>query len=114
MNRVSLLKRIFPAFIILFALASCSSASNSYAVRTPRSSTGVSLVGLGVELDPHFLAQNVTRNDGATVDDWRNIVVRRVEMMNIQRFRVMLQPHWWEPVNDNSDPQVAEIRLRCP
>ena len=108
MNRVSLLKKIFPAFIISFALVSCSGASNSYAVRTPRSSTGVNLLGLGVELDPHFLAQNVTRNDGATVDDWRNIVVRRVEMMNIQRFRVMLQPHWWEPVNDNSDPHVAD------
>jgi len=108
MSRVSLLKKIFPAFIISFAMVSCSSASNFYAVRTPRSSTGVSLVGLGVELDPHFLAQNVTRNDGATMDDWRNIVVRRVEMMNIQRFRVMLQPHWWEPVNDNSDPQVAD------
>ena len=32
-------------------------------------STGVTLVGLGVELDPHFLSQNVTRHDGAKASD---------------------------------------------
>lgn len=99
-------RKFLTAALALSAVIACSSAS--YEVRTPLSSTGVRLEGLGVELDPHFLSQNVTRNDGATPDDWKNIVERRVEMMNIQRFRVMLQPHWWEPVNDNSDPQVAD------
>lgn len=101
-------KKFLSAALFLSVLSACSNASSCYDVRTPLSSTGVNLEGLGVELDPHFIAQNVTRNDGATLDDWQNIVVRRVEMMNIQRFRVMLLPHWWEPVNDNSDPQVAD------
>ena len=99
-------RKFLTAAVALSAAIACSSAS--YEVRTPLSSTGVRLEGLGVELDPHFLSQNVTRNDGATPEDWKNIVERRVEMMNIQRFRVMLQPHWWEPVNDNSDPQVTD------
>lgn len=105
MDIISHTRKIFPAALILSAVMACS--GTSYEVRTPLSSTGVRLEGLGVELDPHFIAQNVTRNDGATLEDWQNIVVRRVEMMDIQRFRVMLLPHWWEPVNDNSDPQVA-------
>ena len=70
---------------------------NRITVRTPDTSTGVTLEGLGVEMDPHFLAQNVTGPDGATAEDWENIVVRRASMMKIQRFRVMLLPYWWEP-----------------
>ena len=95
----------------LSVLSSCSGAvtGSSYEVRTPLSSTGIRLEGLGVELDPHFISQNVTRNDGATLEDWRDIVVRRVKMMDVQRFRVMLLPHWWEPVNDNQDSQVADM-----
>lgn len=99
-------RKFLTAALALSAVIACS--NTAYEVRTPLSSTGVRLEGLGVELDPHFISQNVTRSDGATLDDWKNIVERRVEMMNIQRFRVMLQPHWWEPVNDNSDPQVAD------
>lgn len=106
MGILTFLKRISFAGFLFSALASCS--GESFSVRTPLQSTGVSLEGLGVELDPHFLSQNVTRDDGATVEDWQDIVVRRVKMMDVQRIRVMLLPHWWEPVNDNSDPQVAD------
>ena len=66
-------------------------------VKTPPASTGVTLEGLGVEMDPHFLSQNVTGQDGATAEDWENIVVRRAGMMKLQRFRVMVMPYWWEP-----------------
>ena len=79
-------------------LVACHGKETLPVVTVPERSTGVELEGMGVELDPHFIAQNVTRNDGATRDDWNNIVVRRVKMMDIQRFRVMLLPHWWEPV----------------
>ena len=71
--------------------------SRPYIVRTPAADTGITMEGLGVELDPHFLSQNVTRSDGATVQDWTDIVVRRVQEMRVERFRVMLLPHWWEP-----------------
>ena len=67
-------------------------------------STGVSLVGLGVELDPHFLSQNVTRGDGATELDWKRTVVKRCTYMGVQRYRVMVLPNWWEPYNDDDDP----------
>ncbi len=96
------------SFALASALGSCSSASGTFDVRTPVNSTGATLVGLGVQLDPHFISQNVTRNDGATLEDWNDIVVRRVGMMEVQRMRVMLLPHWWEPVNDNADPAVAD------
>jgi len=79
------------------ALLTMASCSNTLKVDTPLEDTGVTLEGLGVELDPHFISQNVTREDGATVQDWTDIVVRRVEGMQVQRFRVMLLPHWWEP-----------------
>lgn len=67
-------------------------------------STGVELVGLGVELDPHFLSQNVTRGDGATELDWKRTVVKRCTNMGVERYRVMVLPNWWEPYNDDDDP----------
>src|SRR5690606_37044336 len=70
--------------------------------------TGVQLEGMGAELDPHFFAQNVTRNDGSKAEDWQH-VVRRVKAMELKKFRVMALPQWYEPVNDNSDPHTTDI-----
>lgn len=80
---------------VVLLLSACNGAME---VTTPLESTGTELEGMGVQFDPHFIAQNVTRDDGATLEDWNDIVVRRVRMMDIQRYRVMLLPHWWEPV----------------
>ena len=122
-------KPIRTFLLALLALAGCSASSAEpkgderlpESTRTPGyerntslevnvgRSTGVTLVGLGVELDPHFLSQNVTRHDGAKASDWDEIVVPRIRKMDIQRFRVMLLPHWWEPLNDNGDPAVAAL-----
>lgn len=122
-------KTVRTLLLALLALAGCSasSAESNDDERLPEStrtpgyesgaslevrvgrSTGVTLAGLGVELDPHFLSQNVTRHDGAKASDWDEIVVPRIRKMGIQRFRVMLLPHWWEPLNDNSDPGVAAL-----
>lgn len=90
----------------LLSMVSCFDRGSQ--VEVPMQSTGVQLIGTGVELDPHFFSQNITRNDGATEEDWYNVVVPRVKAMGIQRFRVMLQPHWWEPYNDNDDPYVMD------
>ncbi len=65
--------------------------------------TGVKLRAIGAELDPHFLSQNVTRNDGAKAEDWERIVVKRVKEMGLQSLRVMVMPQWYEPKNDNPD-----------
>lgn len=68
--------------------------------------TDVKVRALGAEFDPHFLSQNVTRQDGAQVKDWKNIIEKRVKEMGIQRFRVMILPQWYEPENDNNDPYL--------
>ena len=90
----------------LLSLTACVCSDNI--VEVPKQHTGTQLVGNGVELDPHFFSQNLTRNDGATEEDWYNVVVPRVKAMGVQRFRVMLLPHWWEPYNDNTDPYVTD------
>lgn len=82
--------------------------SNFYSVEI-KGSTGIKLEGIGVELDPHFFSQNITRpQDGSKAEDW-NIVKERVKKMGVQNFRVMVQPQWWEPLNDNNDPNVADL-----
>lgn len=70
--------------------------------------TQVKLRAIGAELDPHFFAQNLTRNDGAKAEDWERIVVGRVKEMGIQSLRVMVLPHWYEPQNDNADPNRTD------
>lgn len=87
--------------LALFLSVSCSGV---HKLDVPLEDTGVNLLGMGAELDPHFFSQNLTRNDGATEEDWYNIVYPRTKAMGLQRLRVMLQPHWWEPFNDNDDP----------
>lgn len=72
--------------------------------------TGVTLTGAGVEFDPHFFSQNVVRNEGVKPEDWENIVVKRVKMLSPSKFRVMVLPHWWEPYNDNDNPDEYNLR----
>ena len=102
---------------VIFFFVSCNSDesenenlidSQLYDEITIGANTGVKLSGIGVEFDPFFFSQNLTRNDGAKAADW-DLVVRRVKAMQIHQFRVMLQPHWWEPVNDNDDPENADL-----
>ena len=71
--------------------------------------TGHPFAGLGVELDPHFLSQNVVRNGGPKMSDWDNIVVNRVKSMNVDRLRVMVLPEWYEPTNDNNNPDSIDF-----
>jgi alpha-galactosidase len=61
------------------------------------------VIAMGTEFDPHFLSQNVTRSEGCKIEDWNNIICRRVKDMQIQRFRVMVLPSWYEPKNDDND-----------
>jgi len=72
------------------------------------SAVGSLNLGMGVELDPHFFSQNLTRNDGAKSSDWE-IVEKRVAMMEVSRFRIMILPQWYEPINDNNDPSSTDL-----
>src|SRR5690606_27642693 len=90
---------------LAFAACGTQKQVNEVVVGAP---TGAQLEGMGAELDPHFFAQNVTRNDGSKAGDWQH-VVRRVKAMELKKFRVMALPQWYEPVNDNSDPHTTDM-----
>lgn len=63
--------------------------------------SGINTFGTSVEFDPHFFSHNIKKGV-VKEEDWQ-IVVDRVEKMEIDRFRVMLLPSWLEPFNDNDD-----------
>lgn len=66
------------------------------------------LEAIGVELDPFFFSQNLTRNDGSKEADWE-YVINRVKSMRLKKIRVMVLPQWFEPVNDNTDPYTTDM-----
>lgn len=65
------------------------------------------LEGMGIEFDPHFLTQNVTAGNGTKAEDWDNIIIPRLRKLSPSKLRVMILPEWYEPVNDNNDPNVV-------
>ena len=71
------------------------------------SPTGTPLQGIGVEFDPHFLTACMAKNDGARPADWDSIIVPRVKKMRPHNFRVWVLSQWFEPVNDNNDPNTT-------
>ena len=60
------------------------------------------LQGIGVEFDPHFYAPY---NPNHTEEDWE-LIMSRIKKLGIQSFRVMAVPSYFEPVNDNDDPDT--------
>lgn len=100
----------FSSLLCLLAAVSCKTNEKEYAEYTNvflNEQTGIKLEAMGAELDPHFFSQNLTRNDGSKESDWQ-YVVDRVKKMELQKFRVMVLPQWYEPVNDNSDPHTTD------
>lgn len=63
--------------------------------------------GFGIEFDPHFLSQNVTAGNGAKATDWDSIIIPRLRKLSPSKLRVMVLPEWYEPVNDNNDPNIV-------
>lgn len=107
----------FACFSMLMIIVSCknnATDTDSYGNNTTYmdvflgESTGVKLEAMGAELDPHFFSQNLTRNDGSRESDWQ-YVRDRVKAMELQKFRVMVLPQWYEPVNDNDDPHHTDL-----
>ena len=104
------------ALMVLF-LASCNgsrqnkpgtpddSGDKGYTVVKLAEATPVALESIGAEFDPHFYAQNVVGRPwaGLKAEDFQ-IIEDRVTRMGLQKFRVMIQPQWYEPYNDNADP----------
>lgn len=97
---------------IMVGCAACSGGKNDSENQTLNVPEGYTLVetgekvgentfGVSVEFDPHFLSQNVAKGVSEE-SDWQ-IIVDRVEKMEVDRFRVMVLPSWIEPLNDNDD-----------
>lgn len=70
-------------------------------INTPNS---FPIEGIGVEMDPLFYTNCVARNDGSMKRDWNLIYRKRIVDSGIKRFRMMMLPNWWEPQNDDNDP----------
>jgi len=105
------IRNIFGAALAAAALISIGSAcARNYISVTPDPATPVTVESIGAEFDPHFYAQNaVGRPDaGIKAEDFQ-IVEDRVTRMGLQKFRVMIQPQWYEPYNDNDDPYVTDF-----
>ena len=98
-------KSLLPV-LFLFSLMSlgCSQPDTQYTLSP--TATPTTLTAIGAELDAHFHAQHVPRSAGASADDWERIVVPRIASMGLQSLRVMVLPTWYEPVNDNDDPDL--------
>lgn len=96
------------ACLIMLAGCTCGRTEGDGMTLEPGESTGTPIYAIGVEFDPHFLSQNVTRNDGAKAEDWDNVILRRLDMMKPSSFRVMVLPTWYEWINDNDDPDTID------
>lgn len=103
-----MVKKKYRVFLLALPLllASCCSKLPQDALVVGRP-TGVTLQGLGVELDPHFLSQNVAVDSGAKAADWDDVILKRLKRLRFQKLRVMVLPYWYEPQNDDGDPHHA-------
>ena len=60
------------------------------------------LEGFGAEWDPHFwMYYNL--NKGVTRADW-DLILERIEQSKPEIVRISVLPSWYEPANDNQDP----------
>ena len=89
MKMTHISKTLLSIVCTLWGMSACSDdynkyddcpACNYYPVAVGNS-TGTPVHAIGVEMDPHFFSQNITRNDGSKAEDWENIVVQRVKKM---------------------------------
>ncbi len=104
MNSIS----CFVCFFLLIITVSCKT-NKKYEDVFVGEPTGTRLEAIGAELDPHFFSQNLTRDDGSKESDW-HYVTSRVEAMELQKLRVMVLPQWYEPINDNSNLDEANLK----
>lgn len=62
------------------------------------------IIGVGGEIDPFmFMSHETIWGIG---DDDFSILNTRIKKSGISFTRMWAQPDWWEPVNDNSDPNI--------
>jgi len=65
------------------------------------------LLGFGAEWDPFFW-RSFNAQHGCDDADWE-LIKNRIRLAQPDIFRVMVQPQWYEPSNDNDDPDVTDM-----
>lgn len=63
--------------------------------------------GLGAEWDPKLLLP-VNKERGVTDEDL-DLIKQRMDEMGLQSVRMMVMPEWFEPTNDNDDPNSGNF-----
>ena len=97
-------------FVLSFISIVCTHAQNAKClIMTVGQPVGCEIDGFGIEFDPHFLSQNVTAGNGTKATDWDSIIIPRLRKLNPSKLRIMVLPEWYEPVNDNNDPNVVNV-----
>ncbi|MCF0172480.1 MAG: hypothetical protein HUJ91_01915 [Bacteroidales bacterium] len=98
------------AAALLLTLGSCSHSNGEWLTLIPGEPNPHAIECIGAEFDPHFYSQNVVgrKDNGVEAEDFE-IIRDRVTRMGLHKFRIMIQPHWFEPYNDNDDPNETDM-----
>ena len=123
MKMTHISKTLLSIVCTLWGMSACSDdynkyddcpACNYYPVAVGNS-TGTPVHAIGVEMDPHFFSQNITRNDGSKAEDWENIVVQRVKKMKnleLQNLKIWkMEPIRSQRHNGGNPPMTTTILM---
>lgn len=99
---------------ILLSASGCADSNatdmpqdNRIAIRMADSANVFPLEGLGCEWDPFFWTP-YNQKHGVTQDDW-DMILDRVDAMDLHFVRTLVLPTWIEPRNDNDDPYQTDL-----
>ncbi len=92
--------------ITLQAISDEPAVSATYDLTLSETPNRHTVDSLGCEWDPKMLLA-VNAEHGVTADDL-DIIKARMDDLGLQAVRMMITPDWFEPVNDNDDPTVAD------
>ncbi|MCQ2142797.1 MAG: hypothetical protein MJY56_01880 [Bacteroidales bacterium] len=94
------MKKIIVSLVILFVAASALKAQPLSHSSKP---TGAPIYGIGLEMDPVWIGDDVA-NHGLPEEDWDRVYAPRIKSTGVKRFRMMIIPSWYEKTNDDDDP----------
>ena len=100
----------FPLRLYIYVLTALLACATTHEIHAQSVSITIGkplphpIEGMSAEYDPHFLTQNLGVTPDIKPGDWENIILRRISLLRLQRLRIMVLPSWYEPDNDNGDP----------
>ncbi len=75
-------------------------------LQVSRTANALNFDAFGVEWDPHYF-RTFNVQSGCSEESWKTVTAR-LDKINVQKVRMMILPGWYEPQNDNSDPNSAD------